>query len=478
MTRNPTIPSPETLSACETMTTFLHRAVAIIRTHDEVRARLEELIAHALGIEEAAVHLPGESIIGGQARRMVHRSVEGLSVTAGDAGTVSPATETALSLLGVLAPFVADAERMADSRRQPIARAGDDGGLLGTTPVMRQLRDRMARAARRDFTALIQGESGVGKELVARQVHALSDRRHGPFVPVNCAAIVETLLEAELFGIEERTATGVRGRPGKFELAAGGTLFLDEVSDLSASAQAKLLRAIQELAVERVGGHGSRHVNVRLIAATNRPLEVLVDRGEFRRDLFYRLNAIEIAVPPLRARREDIPILVDSILQRFSDGPAYRLSREALDALLVYEWPGNVRELERAIERALTLARSDVIDLEDLSDTVTGRYREILTPHSEADDSMRAWGSRYARLVLRRVEGNKREACRVLDISYHTLRAYLSYAGRTRNGGQVASGSPVDLAAPPATASEPAAYRESPGHGVALVHEGSGRIPE
>ena len=160
--------------------------------------------------------------------------------------------------------------------------------LIGSTSVMHALRERVERVAATDFTVLVEGESGTGKELVARQVHELSRRRNGPFVAVNCAAVVETLLEAELFGIEERTATGVRGRRGKFEHADGGTLFLDEVSDLSLSAQAKLLRVIQDLAVERVGGQGIRRVNTRIIAATNRPLSELTVRGLFRADLYYR----------------------------------------------------------------------------------------------------------------------------------------------------------------------------------------------
>ena len=166
------------------------------------------------------------------------------------------------------------------------------------------------------FTVLIEGESGVGKELVARQLHASSPRRRGPFVAVNCAALVETLLEAELFGIEERTATGVRGRRGKFEQADGGTLFLDEVADLSAVAQAKLLRVLQDLSVERVGGHESLEVDTRVIAATNRSLHAQVKAGLFRADLFYRLAGVEIHVPPLRARGEDVPLLAAHILER------------------------------------------------------------------------------------------------------------------------------------------------------------------
>src|SRR3979409_1086943 len=171
---------------------------------------------------------------------------------------------------------------------------------------MHALRAALERVAAADFTVLLEGESGVGKELVARQIHELSRRRNGPFVAINCAALVETLLEAELFGIEDRTATGVRGRRGKFGHADGGTLFLDEVSDLSPSAQAKLLRAIQDLAVERVGGNCVHRVDIRIVAATNRALRDLVERQLFRADLFYRLSGVDVRVPPLRERRDDI----------------------------------------------------------------------------------------------------------------------------------------------------------------------------
>jgi transcriptional regulator with PAS, ATPase and Fis domain len=272
---------------------------------------------------------------------------------------------------------------------------------------------------------LIEGESGVGKELVARQVHALSRRARGPFVAVNCAALVETLFEAELFGIEERTATGVRGRRGKFELADGGTLFLDEIADLSAASQAKLLRALQDMMIERVGGHLPQKVDVRVIAATNRSLHELVESGGFRPDLYYRLNCVEVHVPPLRERRSDIPELVRYFLTRHGEGRDIGVAHEALEALLDYRWPGNVRELERAVQRAVALAESDCIQLHDLPPKVTGGYREVLHPSLEAGDDMRTWQARYARLVLNRCSNNKREACRSLGVSYHTLQAYL-----------------------------------------------------
>jgi transcriptional regulator with PAS, ATPase and Fis domain len=302
--------------------------------------------------------------------------------------------------------------------------------LIGSTRVMQSLRERVARVALTDFTVLIEGESGTGKELVARQIHEMSRRRSGPFVAINCAAVVETLLEAELFGIEERTATGVRGRRGKFELADGGTLFLDEVSDLSLAAQAKLLRAIQDLSVERVGGAGVRRVNIRVVVATNRPLSTLVARDRFRADLYYRLSGVEIRVPALRERRDDIAELARHFLLRHREARHLDLSVAAEDVLRLYDWPGNVRELERLMERAVALARRDRIDLDDLPPHVRGDYGDVIGPSLAASETLRAWGSRYARLVFERCGGNKRRACRVLDISYHTLQAYLRYADR------------------------------------------------
>ena len=272
-----------------------------------------------------------------------------------------------------------------------------------------------------------EGESGTGKELVARQIHDLSRRRKGPFVAVNCAAIVETLLEAELFGIEDRTATGVHGRRGRFEHAHDGTLFLDEVSDLSPAAQAKLLRAIQDLSVERVGGVGTRQVDTRIIVATNRPLSTLVEGRQFRLDLYYRLNGVDVQVPPLRARREDIPELARYFLERHHTLRPLQVSAAALDALVAYDWPGNVRELERVIERAVALAGSAFLEPDDLPPALLGGYVDVLVPSLRSRETMRAWGSRYARLVLERCENNKRRACRELGISYHTLNAYLRY---------------------------------------------------
>jgi DNA-binding NtrC family response regulator len=327
--------------------------------------------------------------------------------------------------------------------------------LVGSTPPMQALRANIDRVAATDFTVLLEGESGVGKELVARQIHELSRRRLGPFVPVNCAALVETLLEAELFGIEERTATGVRGRRGKFEHADGGTLFLDEVSDLSLSAQAKLLRAIQDLRVERVGATGTHRVDIRVVAATNRNLASMVERRLFRADLYYRLSGVDLRIPTLRERRADVPALAEHFLERHRSVRRLRLSPAATDALIVYDWPGNVRELERLIERAVALAESETIELDDLPPTVRGGYAEAILPSVKRNDTLRVWGSRYARLILERCQGNKREACRVLGISYHTLQAYVRLPWPPEEDGTL-----IDAAAAASTESVDCSDRE------------------
>src|SRR5215211_3160973 len=286
-----------------------------------------------------------------------------------------------------VASMLLEAERLATTPA-PLTVVERDGAapLIGSSETMRLLRDRVERVANTNFTVLIEGESGVGKELVCRQIHDLGARRQGPFVAINCAALVETLLEAELFGIEERTATGVRGRRGKFEHADGGTLFLDEVADLSASAQAKLLRAIQDLAVERVGGNGSHRVDLRIIAATNRSLGGMVASGLFRSDLYYRLGGVEICVPPLRERQADIVELAEYFLERHRETRRLELSASVKDALRSYEWPGNVRELQRVVENVLALASQDRVELDDLPPSLRGDYEAVLLPSLTRDD--------------------------------------------------------------------------------------------
>jgi DNA-binding NtrC family response regulator len=301
--------------------------------------------------------------------------------------------------------------------------------MIGQSPQMQELKVRIGRVAGTHFTVLIEGESGVGKELVARAVHDASPRRGGPFVAVNCAALVDSLLEAELFGIEDRTATGVRGRRGKFELADHGTLFLDEVADLSLVAQAKLLRVLQDFSVERVGGSTPHRVDTRILAATNRSLEELVERGQFRADLFYRISGVELHVPPLRTRRPDIPLLVDYFRGRLRRTRLLPFSRAATEAMMAYEWPGNVRQLARVVERVLALSPGPDVKTRDLPADI-GRHAIVLPEFGHADRTLRTWSSRYVRQTLDQCGGNKRRACDLLDISYKTLQTLLEHSER------------------------------------------------
>jgi transcriptional regulator with PAS, ATPase and Fis domain len=326
--------------------------------------------------------------------------------------------------------------------------------LVGRSRVMVELVQLINQIGRTAFTVLIEGESGVGKEEVAKEIHRVSARRRGPFVAVNCAALVETLLEAELFGIEERTATGVRGRQGKFEQADGGTLFLDEVGDLSLTAQAKLLRVLQDMTVQRVGSHLSRVCDTRVVAATNRGLLEMVAAGRFRADLYYRLAGVEVLVPPLRERREDVPLLVDHFLALSATGVPITVGRQTMAALVGYDWPGNVRQLARVLERAIAVSAGPEMMLADLPASVRREAAERPAPVVFTPDlTLRAWSSQYVRTVLTRCRGNKRLACDVLDISFHTLKSYLAYgepAGAHDAAGAVDAERPRTLARFPA----------------------------
>jgi two-component system, NtrC family, nitrogen regulation response regulator NtrX len=241
--------------------------------------------------------------------------------------------------------------------------------IIGESPAIRQLREQIATAAPTNGRVLIHGENGSGKELVARAIHALSARNDRPFVEVNCAAIPEELIESELFGHEKGAFTGALSRRrGRFEMADGGTLFLDEIGDMSLKTQAKVLRALEEQAFERVGGRETIKVDVRVIAASNRNLSALLGSG-FREDLFYRLNVIPIEVPPLRVRKEDIPLLIDHFIRVVCVENGKRLktlSGEALAYFMTYDWPGNVRELRNMVERLVIMAPADVIGVDDL----------------------------------------------------------------------------------------------------------------
>ncbi len=271
-----------------------------------------------------------------------------------------------------------------DSRARPARVVGE---LLGTSAKMREVRDLIDRVADTDVTVLVRGESGTGKELVARGIHASSPRRHRTFVKVNCAALPAELLESELFGFERGAFTGaIQQKPGKFEFAHEGTMFLDEISEMHPPLQSKLLQVLQDGEFARLGGREDVHVDVRIVAATNRDLEHAVADGEFREDLFFRLNVVCITLPPLRQRRDEIPVLTERFLRQFAEHynkPPIALAPETARLFTVYDWPGNVRELENLLKRAVVLGSDESIR-RDLADTLAGRSPANAIPALQA----------------------------------------------------------------------------------------------
>ena len=296
--------------------------------------------------------------------------------------------------------------------------------LVGKSKLMREVYDLIERVAPSTAKVLIQGRSGTGKELVARAIHVNSPRRDQPFVPVNCSAIPDQLLESELFGHVKGAFTGaIADRKGLFFEADGGTLFLDEIGDMGADLQAKLLRVLQDRKVRPVGGTKEVVVDIRLVAATNQDLQSRVAEGTFREDLFFRLNVIPINLPELRHRPEDIPLLVSHFLDRYADesGGRKRTSKEAMAALVRYSWPGNVRELENAVERACVLCRSQEIDLADLPDNVRSAQGGRLARAVQDEASLAEVERDYIELVLERHDGNQTRTAEILGIDRRTL---------------------------------------------------------
>jgi two-component system, NtrC family, response regulator AtoC len=297
--------------------------------------------------------------------------------------------------------------------------------VIGRTPQMFQVYKTIAKVADTKSTVLLCGERGTGKELIARSIHYNSQRNNRAFVPVDCASLVETLVESELFGHVRGAFTGASSaKKGLFEEAEGGTLFLDEVGNLGLSMQSKLLRFLQEHEIKRVGGTESVKVDVRIIAATNQPLEPLIKSGKFREDLFDRLNVVTITLPPLRERKEDIPFLANHFLQKFCEENHKNISHvspEALEILHRYSWPGNVRELEHTLERAVIFSIHPMILPEDLPRKLFEETKapEILIP--EKPLSLRELEKRYALKVLQETGGNKKKASEILGIDRVTL---------------------------------------------------------
>ncbi|MDI6726369.1 MAG: sigma-54 dependent transcriptional regulator [Smithellaceae bacterium] len=310
--------------------------------------------------------------------------------------------------------------------------------IIGQSPAMTKLFAVLAQVAPAEATVLISGESGTGKEMIAGALHFNSLRREGPFVKINCAALVETLLEAELFGHEKGAFTGAdRRREGKFRQATGGSLFLDEVSEMSPAMQVKLLRVLQEREVVRVGGEDTLKVDVRVIAATNKDLRLLVEEGLFREDLYYRLNVVNLPLPPLRERREDIPLLAQHFLRVFAEKNHKNikgLTPQAMDKLLRYHWPGNVRELANMMERGVVLSRGDYLDEEEiaistLEERGKGKKGEEGDSPALMDQPLEAVEKATILKTLEAVQGNKSEAARRLGITRRTLHKKLKNYG-------------------------------------------------
>ncbi|MEQ1503034.1 MAG: sigma-54 dependent transcriptional regulator [Myxococcota bacterium] len=382
---------------------------------------------------------PGLPVILITAHGTVETAVEALKAGAFDYVT-KPFDRDELQ--GVVTKALATEARNA-GRLQPdgdpsLASPSPSGGIVGSTPQMRDLNKLIDKVAHSPTTVLIAGESGTGKELVARALHDRSERANGPFIQINCGAIPESLFEAELFGYERGAFTGaVASKPGRFELAANGTLFLDEIGELPREMQVKLLRALQERRIDRVGGIEPIAIDVRVVAATNVDLKKASDEGRFRSDLFYRLSVFPIHLPPLRERVDDIPLLVEHFLRRFDARLGKHVARvapDALAALLEYGWPGNIRELENLMERAVLLAEGDTIGLADLP----GLRGPSGPPSEELDELdlkeyVRVHTARLERARIQRVleaeDGNVTRAARRLGISRKSLQTKMKEYG-------------------------------------------------
>lgn len=307
--------------------------------------------------------------------------------------------------------------------------------IIGQSPAILELMNDVARVASSPATVLITGESGTGKELVALAIHALSERREQPFVRMNCAAVPDTLMDSELFGHEKGAFTSaVSRRVGRFELAHKGTLLLDEISEMNMGVQAKLLRVLQEHEFERVGGSQTLQVDCRVVATTNRDLREYAEQGRFRKDLFFRLNVVPLHVPPLRGRKSDIPLLVNSMVQRFVEsrgrkGKKMRFTDEAMNLMQMYNWPGNVRELENLVQRLCVMEESAELGVEHLPPEIRNHNSSVATPNTAGEGSkggeclsIPEVERRTILHVLNATDGNRRKSAEILQISTRTLR--------------------------------------------------------
>ena len=387
--------------------TFLHRA-----------AERPELKDQELTYISAPIVLEGKTI-GAIAVDLRYKADRDYHRTAKFVGVVASLVAHAVKVHRLIE---ADRQRLVDENthlRLELKERYDFSNLVGTSGPMRSVQEQVAQVAPTGTTALIRGESGTGKELIASAIHYNSARAKKPFVKVSCAALPHDLLESELFGYEKGAFTGAQGsKKGRFEIANGGTLFLDEIGDLNLATQVKLLRVLQEREFERLGGTETVRVNIRLIAATNKDLEKAIAAGEFREDLYYRLNVFTIFVPPLRERKTDVLLLADHYLEKYSreHGKSIkRISTPAIDMLVAYHWPGNVRELANALERAVVVCDSNVIHAHHLPPTLQTAEASGTTLNLSLDEMIGAVEKDALQDALKSARGNRAKAARLLS---------------------------------------------------------------
>ena len=422
-----------------------------IQTAQDAEAGLSLLRKDRVDLVITDLKLPGmDGLEFLQAVKRVNASIPVIVMTA--YGTVETAVEAMKAGASdyVLKPFSLeemklivgkelDVHRLREenrSLREALGRRYEFKNIIGRSAKMQEVLATVERVAPTNSTILLGGESGVGKDLIARAIHEHSRRASGPFIKINCTAIPENLLESELFGYEKGAFTGAAtSKPGKFELADKGTIFLDEIGDVPGSIQVKLLRVLQDREFERLGGTKTLKVDVRVVAATNQDLRAALEEGTFREDLYYRLNVVPINIAPLRERKEDVPYLVDHFIERFrreSGKPLRGITPAAQRLLMEFHWPGNVRELENIIERAVALTVGDMLDVVDVRlDLSPVRGVPAATSNAFPPDgvTLEQFEDGIVKEALRRAGGNKSQAARLLGISRNALRYRLSKMG-------------------------------------------------
>jgi DNA-binding NtrC family response regulator len=337
-----------------------------------------------------------------------------------------------LDHLSVVVDKALEVSKLRDENRELREALGERykfENIIGSSPAMQEIFATIMRVAPTRATVLLAGESGVGKDMIARAIHQHSPRKDRPFVKINCTAIPENLMESELFGYEKGAFTGANiSKPGKFEQANTGTVMLDEIGDVPASVQVKLLRILQEREFERLGSNKTQQTDVRVIAATNVDLRAALEQGTFREDLYYRLNVVPMNIPPLRERKEDIPYLVDHFVKKFGG----EISEGALERLVSYHWPGNVRELENVIERSILLAKGPRVEADDIKiESGIGRTRPAFSTEAFLPEGMTLdqYEQSIIREALKRANGNKSQAARLLGLTRNALRYRLTQMG-------------------------------------------------